>query len=148
MTRLLYEYTVPTVVASAAATSRASRPSTPVMWNACHSVGETSARTRSAAQSKSRRRYSRSNSADGSSAAGTWSISRATVVSPVPRTCRSRTARALIVRFRAIRDSQARNDPRAGSVSNRSIAAATARKTSCVRSIASASCSPRRRASR
>ncbi len=101
---------MPTEVPSSAATSRASRPSIPVMENARHSVSETSARTRSAAQSKRRRRYSRSNSAAGSS--GSSSNSRTTAVSPVPRTCRSRAASALIVRFRAIRNSQARNAPR------------------------------------
>ncbi len=99
--------------ADAAATSRGSLPSTPVMKKACHSVAETSACTFSAAQPKRRRRYSRSNSADWAShVSGTSSISWSMAGSPVPRICRSRAASALIVRLRAMRDSHARNVPR------------------------------------
>ena len=78
-----------------------------------------------------------------------WASRRSSMSeSPLPRGWRSRAIRKLTIRFRAIRKSQPRKEPFAGSGSQRSIAEATARKTSCVRSAASASWNPLSRARR
>ena len=117
--------------------------STAVSQNASQVVSRNSSRTCSTAHSKSRRRYSRSKRAvSPPSGAGCRSRRRATSVSPVPQGVRRWAVNRLTIRFRAMRKSHPRNEPRDGSGSHRSIAPATARKTSCVRSAASASCSP------